>query len=229
MIRMLAPLLALLALAACGTEQSPAARLLGQALDDADGAGAAASAGAPRDLTRAQVDALGVALIRIRLLGEEARPVMSGAAVNGGFVEYVSRFQQMVVLKGSLVTATRGLGWDLISLAPGADDPVADPRPPAAWPAGVRRTYRFAGPGPGGRTVTVDCRYVPGDVRTIGIVEVTHRVRRIEEVCAGDGVAFSNVHLADTATGRVWSSVQWTGPDQGRMALTVVEPFGEDD
>ncbi|WP_233417023.1 YjbF family lipoprotein [Halovulum marinum] len=227
------------ALSGCGSQQAESGRIVKQALAGffPGGGGAetapspaqqATVAAAPAGLTRAQVDASGVAMIRARLASETARSVLTGASENDGYVSYVSRFGQMLTLRGSLVTASRGLGYDLLSLSPGADDPLVRPRPVGAWPARVTRTYRFPGRGPGGRALSVQCTYVPGQTRRIEIVEVVHTGIQVEERCAGGGVAFSNYHLADARSGFVWRSLQWLGPEQGFIDLEVLEPFTGD-
>lgn len=221
------------ALAACGNQQAESGRILKQTLagffpggggEEAAPEGQQAAA-RPARLTRAQVNATGTAMIRARLAGETARSVLSGAAVNGGYVSYVSRFGQMLTLRGSLVTASRGLGYDLLALTPGADDPLVRARPVSSWPAQVTRIYRFPGRGPGGRALSVQCTYTPGETRQIEIVEITYTGIQVAESCTGGGVAFTNYHFADARTGFVWRSLQWLGPEQGFVDLEVLEPY----
>lgn len=179
-------------------------------------------------LTRAAVEKSGAAMIRTRLVEENVRPVLSAAAQHGPYVTYVSRLGQSLTLRGSLITGTRGLGYDLLSVATGPNDPVTRAIPLQNWPAQVTRTYRFPGRGPGGVARTVTCTYQPGEPREIEIVEVVHSGIQVAEHCAGDGVSFTNYHLADRHTGFVWRSIQWLGPDQGAIDLEVIEPFTGD-
>ncbi|WP_112321011.1 YjbF family lipoprotein [Oceanibium sediminis] len=225
----------LLALAGCSSGGNPIVdaaleRFTGE--DDAPTAtGAPAPANAPRrsaGITRAAIEATGTAMIRGRLVEENSRSVLSGVTVNGPYVTYASRFGQLLTLNGSLITGSRGIGTDLLSLTPGANDPLVRARPVASWPATIRRTYRVPGPGPGGRAITVTCRYQPGETREIEIVEVIHKGQQVEEICSGDDVSFTNVHFADAENGFVWRSLQWLGPDQGFIDLEVLEPFTSD-
>ncbi|MEM7614297.1 MAG: YjbF family lipoprotein [Pseudomonadota bacterium] len=193
--------------------------------DEAE-AEAEAATPTPR-LTRAAVEAAGTPILRVRLEAEDGRSVMAAQAANGGYVNYVSRFGQSVTAQGALITASRGLGFDLLSVeADAADDPLVTPRPIEDWPARVMRIYRFPGNGPDGEVLRVTCRYAPGDTLELEIVEVTHQGQQIVETCVGDGIRFDNDLFADVETGFVWRSLQWVGPQQGRLDIEVVAPIG---
>ncbi len=175
-------------------------------------------------LTRAAVEAAGATLIRAGLAAETGRFVMSGVSENAGFVTYASRLSQSVTLQGGLVTASRGIGFDLLAVEFAANDPVARPRAPDDWPQRVARTYVFPAPDPRGKRVTVTCRFIASGTATLEIVERVHHTRRILERCAGDAT-FDNLHFADAETGFVWQTQQWLGPRQGAIVVEVIEPF----
>lgn len=180
----------------------------------------------PVQLTRAAVEAAGVAMVRGGLLSEKVRSVFSAFSDNGGYVTYVSRFGQSVTLRGSLITGTRGLGYDLLSVTPDARDPLVRVTPVAEWPSSVGRRYVFPGDGPRGRVVEVRCRYTVEKPLEMEIVEVVHTGVQVREDCVGDGISFQNQHFADGETGFVWRSQQWLGEDQGTLDLEIIEPFG---
>ena len=184
----------------------------------------APSGGGGGGLTRAAVEASGAAMIRARLLSDDGRTILAAASENGGYVTYASRIQQTLTLRGSLVTASRGLGHDLLSVRTFAGDPVVTPTPLADWPDSVLRTYIFPDTGPGGREVGVICRYEVREAREIEIVEVTHRGTQVAEFCTGDA-EFQNLHFVGSETGRVWRSLQWLGPEQGTIDIEIIEPF----
>lgn len=222
---------ALAVLAACGNAGGPnkTGDILKAAVErmrgGEDAAGAQATGPSAR-LSRAQVEAAGVAMVRLRSLDQAGRSTFAAQAVNGAYVSYISRFGQMVTLNGSLITGSRGIGTDLLSLAPDPNDPLTRPTPLGDWPSAITRTYRFPGSGPGGRAISVSCTYVPGQEREMEIVEIVHKGRQIEENCTdGETVAFTNTHFADLQSGRVWRSVQWLGATQGFVDLEVIEPF----
>ena len=123
------------------------------------------------------------------------------------------------------MTATRGLGWDLLSAWSSPQDPLARPTPPARWPAGVERSYEFPADGPRGRIETYQCRFERGPVREMVILQRRHRGVEFSETCTGPAGTFENLHLADAGTGFVWRSLQWTGPQMELLDLQVLEPL----
>lgn len=174
-------------------------------------------------LTRARIEENGLALVRAQLDGEEISNILSAKSLNGLYVTYVSAFQQTIAMKGTLITATRGLGGDLLSVADGTSDPVASLTPPNDWPSSVSRSYRFPADGPEGRLISVDCKIVPGPEMQVTIVEVTYDVTVMTENCTGDGETFTNAHLVDRV-GQIWQTRQWVGPKLGYLNIEVLEP-----
>lgn len=176
-------------------------------------------------LTREKIDAYGLALIRARIEGEDVSNLLTGTALNGRYVTYISSFRQNITMLGSLVTGTRGLGGDLLAVRNDANDPVAYLTPAADWPATLTRDYMFPGVGPSGETVSVNCTIQSQGETTLTLVELTYDVTRFSETCAGDGVEFTNTYLADTETGQVWQTLQWVGENLGYLNIDVLEPL----
>lgn len=190
--------------------------------DEAEAAATTAEAGG--GLTRARIAETGLALIRANIDGEDGTNILSATSLNGTYVTYVSSFQQTISMKGTLVTATRGLGSDLISVANASNDPIANLTPTANWPNGYERSYRFGGDGPAGVVITVQCSLSQQAPMQVTIVEVTYDVTPFIESCQGDGVSFNNVHLADK-DGQLWQTRQWVGEGLGILNIEVLEPL----
>ena len=138
---------------------------------------------------------------------------------------YASSLRQTLTLRGSQVTGTRGLGWDLLSATSSRPDPLVRAIPPAQWPAAVTRSYEFPAAVPQGRIDTYQCRFEFGDALDIVILQQPHRGVQVSETCAGPAGTFENLHLADVSTGFVWRSLQWTGPKQGLIDIEIVLPY----
>lgn len=181
--------------------------------------------GAARVITRAEINRADVAMIHIRLIGEPTGAFMNAASDNGGYVTFASSLRQLVTLRGSRVTATRGLGYDLLSLTSSQPDPVMQPIPPTRWPSRVRRSYEFPAWSPRGRIETFDCRFEFGEVREIVIIEERHQGVEIAEYCSGPTGEFENLYFADLRSGFVWRSIQWLGPQQGHLDVEIVLPY----
>jgi hypothetical protein len=184
---------------------------------------AAAATGQP--VTRAAIDRADVATIRARLLTDASPSYLFAASDNGGYVTYASSLRQTLTLRGSKVTGSRGLGWDLLSATSSQPDPATRPIPPGQWPAGVTRSYEFPADSPGGRVETFECRFEAGAAREIVIIEQRHRGVEFSEYCSGPTGSFENLYFADVATGFVWRSIQWLGPRQGLIDVEIVLPY----
>ena len=176
-------------------------------------------------ITRAAVNRADTAMIRARLVDEEARSYLVATSANGGYVTYASPIRQAMTLNGSFVTGTRGLGHDLLSARSSGPDPLVRAIPPSAWPAGVMRSYEFPAEGARGRIETYDCRFALEEISEIVILQQRHRGIQVTETCANAEGSFENLHFADLRTGFVWRSLQWTGPRQGLVDLEVVLPY----
>jgi hypothetical protein len=181
-----------------------------------------------RPLTRADINRSDTAAIWARLESDPAPTLMYASALNGPYVTFFSSFRQSVIMAGSRVTGTRGLGTDLLSSWSEGRDPVAQPLPPGSWPTRLRRTYEFPDDTPLGRLETFECRFEQGPTSEIVILQVRHRGVEISEYCDGPSGNFENLHFADVSTGFVWRTLQWTGPRMELLDIQVIEPFTGD-
>lgn len=182
-----------------------------------------AQPGAP--VTRAQIDRADVATIRARLVSDKSPTYLVAAANNGGYITYASGLRQLIVMRNSQVTGTRGLGYDLLSAKSSSPDPLATPMPIAQWPERVQRSYEFPANAPRGRVETFDCRFERGAAKEMVILDQPHRGVEISEYCEGPTGSFEQLHFADASTGFVWRSLTWTGLSQGLVDIEVVLPY----
>ena len=179
----------------------------------------------PKAITRQDIERANVAAIWTRLYSDPAPTLMYAASSNRGQVTYASSFQQQVTLRGSSIRATRGLGWDLLSSWTDGADPVAQPVPPAEWPARITRHYELPADSAQGEILNFTCSFEAGDVSEIVILERRYRGVEISEYCSGPEGEFENLHFADADSGFVWRSLQWVGPDMDLVDLQILEPL----
>lgn len=171
-----------------------------------------------------KIKATGLAIIRARV-GDDTHGVMLyGRAVNDAYVTYASQLQQTMTLEGSLITATRAIGFDMLSVRTDAGDPVTVPTPPDEWQRSVTRDYRFTGDTPGGQLISVICRFSKGPAYKLALLDKTFDTTIMKSRCRGDGVRFTNSYMVQ-ADGQILSSAQWLGPDQGMVEIDILEPF----
>ena len=224
-MRSVLPILALLLLASCTDEGlNPIADAAIDELNPFDEEGDP-EALRGTTLTREAVTKADVATVRMRLVDEEQPGYYFASSSNGGYITYASSFRQTLTLRGSAITGTRGLGFDLLSSTSSQPDPVKQPIPPERWPSRITRSYEFPGEGPQGRIEVFECRFEPGEFREIVILQQRHRGVEISETCSGPTGEFENLYFADIRTGFVWRSLQWTGPRQGLFDLEVILPY----
>ncbi len=222
--------LALLALAAlCGCGSGGTDPIVRAAMDEFGGIWGRRGeqpAGAPaRPITRADITAADVAAIWARLESDPSPTLMYALAQNGGYVTYISPLRQSITLHGTQITATRGLGTDLLSAWSSRPDPLAQAIPPGSWPASVERGYEFPADGPHGELQTFRCTFERGALTEMTILQVRHRGVEISETCTGPSGSFENLHFADARTGFVWRSLQWVGPSMDLVDMQVLEPY----
>lgn len=214
-------------LGACtsGGGETPVIKGIWERVKDARAARDAPPVG-KRSPTRAQIEEFDLAVVQMNLAGEDAWPILFARSVNGPYATYAGQFPQSITLRESQVTATRGMGTDLISATSSGDDPLKVITPPDDWPGSVSRVYRFAGAGPEGRVERYDCVLQRAGPATIALAGTPFDVIGFAETCRGADGQFQNLYAADAKTGRVWQSVQYVGSAMPMMTLEVLEPLG---
>jgi len=229
MMRHVAPLVLALGLAACSSETGAPSitGALMERLRPAAPVAEPAKKGPPKRITRAQIEKFDVAMVRANLQGETVAPLMIARAVNQGYATYLSQAGQSITMRGSLVTSTRGLGTDLLSVEHQGNDPLAQPTLPGNWPSSTMRTYYLPGIGLKGAPVVVTCAVKRIKDHDIEVVETPFKTTQMSEFCkTDDGQSFNNHHFVDRATGQIWVTQQWIGPKMAPMALEILEPLG---
>ncbi len=175
-------------------------------------------------ITFEKIQDTGLAIIRARV-GEDTRGVMLYArSVNDTYVTFASQLQQTMTLNGSLITASRAIGYDMLSLRSDLDDPITLVTPIEDWPQRATRDYRFTGDTPEGRVISVRCKFIEGPDFELELLDKTFDTTIMQGQCRGDGFRFTNIHLVQE-DGRILRSAQWLGPDQGMVEIDILEPY----
>lgn len=178
-----------------------------------------------REMSRAELNQIPYATISLRL-GDNPRAFVVPLADNGGYLVYQDAARRGIVMRGGLITATHGFGYNLDSVAHRRDDPVVVPTPLPEWPGTVERSYSFTIRGQVPYQIAVVCAFDRSVREIIEIVELRFEVVRMVETCANPRRQFVNTYWADPESGFIWKSVQWVGPQLRPMTVEIVRPYG---
>jgi hypothetical protein len=190
--RLVAAALALSLLGACGNDKgggNPMVAAVGQmakaSLAKAKGGKAPAGASAPAPVTRNDLAAFGMPILRLRAerLGQDA--FLTIADQKSGVVTWTAQGAATFSLRDGVLIQTRGLGADLMS----ADAPSL-----AQLKSGANytRVYFFLGADDGGTRRTYECAASTVGPETVEIVGKSHKVTHVSEVCTRQGSKLTN-------------------------------------
>lgn len=203
---------AALLLAGCGSdpEQLP---VLGMARDAVQSTRAAPAA-QPKDLglTRAYIATLSapVDLVTIERVG--AQGVIARIATNGGVETWSSVDNKTLGLRQGIVTATRGLGADLISAS------VPSPGQVASDGGHHRRSHVVLGPDDAAVAQVYDCRVSLVGPETVSFVERSYQTRHFQEACSSPMGGFRNDYWFQIG-GKLRQSRQFVSDDAGYVLI----------
>lgn len=185
----------------------------------------AAPAMPSRELTRAELDQIPYATIALSFHGGP-RSFIVPLADNGGYLTYQDASRRGLVMLGGAVTGTLALGGDLRAVHHDRQDPVAYPKPLAAWPGRVFRDYQFTARDGAEYRVTLDCVFQTVAAETIEIVEIAFDLVRVSETCTNASRQVTNTYWVEADTGFIWKSEQWLGPRLGQATVEIIRPYG---
>lgn len=144
-------------------------------------------------VTRAVLNQVPFATISIAPVAtEDRRTFIVAVANNNGYVSYQEPSGRSVVLYGSLLTSTNGLGLDLAATKHQIDDPIAVKTPVLDWPGVVVRNYQLSLGSRPNVEVTVTCTLQIIARESIEVVELNFDVTRVQETCRNTRREFSD-------------------------------------
>lgn len=162
---------------------------------------------AAASVTRAQVDQSTVPLLRLTVGETNSQATAAELARNGDTATYFMATGQAIYLRGGLMTGTRGLGYDLMSM----DMPYRSVA--AALKGGsYTRVHRYLNGENRTVKLSATCSMQVKRTGTLTQLERQYSVRHVVETCTGEGVSFQNTYDLDARSGQVWRSRQWVGP-----------------
>lgn len=134
-----------------------------------------------------------------------------------GYETFGSADRRTITMNGGLLTATRGLGGDLMSTDLSQVGPLIKSRRAGQ---GTRTIYVLDGED---RTLAIPlaCSVSPGGTVPVKAGALNTTARQVTETCTGDALKVTNIYLID-GKGRAVSSKQWAGPYIGYVLMQTL-------
>ena len=176
-------------------------------------------------LTRAELNQIPYATMAVSS-GGGPRAYLVLLADNGGYLDYRDEVGNSVRMLGGAVAGFESAGYDLDGVLYDQGDPIAHPRPLAAWPTQNWREYQFSVRDLGRWVIALNCVFQPQGRETVEIVEISFDVMRVNELCTNARRQVTNTYWVDEDSGVIWKSEQWLGPKIGQVSVEIIRPYG---
>lgn len=212
---------AALTLSGCGTgtdsaDRATVLRQIAQGLFETQ-AGVSASTVGPEQI-QAALQGTEEPLLYARFSVTGNSVIMIGIEDNGRYRTYATGARQTITLRDGFLTATRGMGGDLMS----ADIDKVQALISARRAGRATRIMRFLNAEDITYEVVLDCRVTPGETRTLAAGTSAARATEVTESCKDRrGRQFTNTYTID-AQGRAIASTQWGGDALSAVDLRIL-------
>lgn len=155
------------------------------------------------------------------VLSEQPKPVFFGripdrgilsvlvkTSERSGFTTYFTSFVESITASEGLITATRGIGGDLMSSSAEASITLLQNR----HQGNAKRIMRYIGKNEQTEEIHFDCVISRGSSYNYKFGEIATQVTEMREACETDGFDFTNSYLVDNS-GFIVKSRQWISPN----------------
>jgi group 4 capsule polysaccharide lipoprotein GfcB/YjbF len=196
---------------------------------------------AVESLTREQL--IGVAkdpLILVDIETSQQYATLNQVSRNGVYAVFQSGDQKTLTFSKGLLSATRGLGADLMALDVSQTLGALQSRTTSTV---TQRRHRMLNAGNGLDTVNYTCQFSGGDRETLTSINKQLRLLKYTENCRQNDTepdagltaemttqqreaakTYTNTYWIDPATRIIWKSRQWGGPVIGYLGIEVLIP-----
>ena len=156
-------------------------------------------------------------LIQVRPQNGNATYYILGLIDNGPYRTYATGTRQTMTLRQGVITATRGLGSDL--MASDVTQLLELLRTQRSGPA--RRVMQYLDGEDVTRDLVLACDVSVGATVRVAAGEIDQTGRRMTEACTAGPISFRNTYVVDSA-GQVIQSEQWLSPGAGSALFQVL-------
>lgn len=124
-----------------------------------------------------------------------------------GYTTYFTSYSESITARGGIITATRGVGGDLMSTESSQSASLIRSRTSGK----ASRKMRYIGKNEHSEEIDFICSISKGPSYKYKFGEIATTVTEMQEACVTDGKEFTNTYLVDP-TGFVVKSHQWVSP-----------------
>ncbi|MDQ2094005.1 YjbF family lipoprotein [Rhodalgimonas zhirmunskyi] len=150
--------------------------------------------------------------------GRNATAILTKIESNGAYDTWATPDRRSLVLKRGLVTATRGLGNDIMSSDLGGVSGLIASRKNGTGP----RVMRYLDGENHTIELVMQCSVTRGGEKTLSAGEIRNRkVTEMRESCTAEGRSFTNTYLVDRS-GVPVQSRQWFNPKDGYITIQML-------
>lgn len=154
----------------------------------------------------------------VALEARNATAILTQIERNGAYVTWATPDRRSITTRGGVITATRGLGNDIMSSSLGSSLTMLSARKQGT----AQRVMRFLD----GENHTVElvlsCGYTKGAGKRLTAGELKNvAATEMTENCSANETRFTNTYLVD-GRGRFVQSRQWLGPINGHMLIQLL-------
>jgi hypothetical protein len=144
--------------------------------------------------------------------------IMIGIEDNGPYTTFATGARQTITLHDGYMTATRGMGGDLMSVDIEAVRALISGRRAGQ----ATRIMRFLNAEDATYEVVLDCSVTPGETRRVEVGAIVTTATEVTESCTGRrGRQFTNTYMIDPE-GRAVASSQWGSDQLSQVDLSVL-------
>lgn len=221
--------LAVLGVAGCGSDRAADEPSIYGALKDAaapaiaraTGGAEAPAPAAPLSAEQMAARALAANPAPLILAGLEssgATQVMAMTGENAGMRSYMSPNMQALILRGGILTGTKGLGHDL-SVVEGDSPSLIGARRAGQ----ATRIHRYISGDGVERPLPMICNVTVGGAKSFAFAGRSWTATQVGESCRSGALTVENSYLV-TADGQIPVSRQWIGQQLGYVTLQTIRP-----
>tara|TARA_X000000950_G_C13862584_1_gene639345 strand:+ start:1296 stop:1958 length:663 start_codon:yes stop_codon:yes gene_type:complete len=154
-----------------------------------------------------EINSIKYPVIEIRTNGFIKQDLMLPISVRDGYSNFMSANGHSVTLQGPFLTKTNGFNTGLISLEFIDRKSIFEENKNDKY----KKVYTFIDSDFNAIKYEFNCIIKHGPETTIIILQKTHDLKLIDEVCVNDKIKFTNSYFLDL-NNYVWKSYQWASP-----------------